>query len=46
LPYHGMSRYPYPVTERYPDSAEHTHYRETYNTRPGVRSVPSLVSSK
>ena len=40
LPFHGMSGYPYPATERYPDTPEHARYRETYNTRRVVRSVP------
>jgi hypothetical protein len=46
LPYHGMSRYPYPATEHYPDTVDHNRYREIDNTRPGVRSLPSLVSPK
>jgi cytochrome c-type biogenesis protein CcmH/NrfG len=33
LPFHGMSAYPYPSTEAYPDDAEHREYRSTYNTR-------------
>lgn len=33
LPFHGMSAYPYPATESYPDSEAHRRYRETYNTR-------------
>ncbi len=40
LPFHGMSGYPYPATERYPDTPEHNRYRETWNTRRVVRSVP------
>ncbi len=40
LPFHGMSGYPYPATERYPDTPEQARYRETYNTRRVVRSVP------
>ena len=40
LPFHGMSGYPYPATERYPDTPAHNQYRETYNTRRVVRSVP------
>jgi hypothetical protein len=39
LPFHRMSAYPYPSTERYPDSQAHRRYRETYNTRQVVRSV-------
>ncbi len=40
LPFHGMSGYPYPATERYPDTPDHNRYRETWNTRRVVRSVP------
>ncbi len=40
LPFHGMSGYPYPETERYPDTPVHNRYRETWNTRRVVRSVP------
>ena len=33
LPFHAMSGYPYPASERYPDTPEHQQYRATYNTR-------------
>ena len=33
LPFHGMSAYPYPQGESYPDDAEHREYRSNYNTR-------------
>ena len=33
LPFHGMSRYPYPATESYPTSPEHVEYVLEYNTR-------------
>ena len=33
LPFHGMSCYPYPPTEKYPDDADHRAYRQKYNTR-------------
>ncbi|HEU4400561.1 MAG TPA: CRTAC1 family protein, partial [Candidatus Polarisedimenticolia bacterium] len=33
LPFHGMSAYPYPAGESYPDDEEHREYRKTYNTR-------------
>ena len=42
LPFHGMSSYPYPAGERYPDTSEHRAYRERFNTRRVVRSIPSL----
>jgi len=34
LPFHGMSRYPYPAGEGYPRDAVHDEYQRTYNTRP------------
>ena len=40
LPFHGMSGYPYPSSEHYPDTPDHRRYRETYNTRQVHRSVP------
>jgi len=33
LPFRGMSRYPYPATERYPTGAIHQAFLKTYNTR-------------
>jgi tetratricopeptide (TPR) repeat protein len=33
LPYAAMSRYPYPDTERYPETEAHRRYHATYNTR-------------
>ncbi len=33
LPFHGMSAYPYPPGEHYPDTESHRLYREIYNTR-------------
>ncbi len=37
LPFHGMSGYPYPDSEHYPDTPAHEEYRRTYNTRTGAR---------
>lgn len=42
LPFHGMSRYPYPAGERFPDDAAHNTYRREYNTRPALRLVRPL----
>jgi tetratricopeptide (TPR) repeat protein len=42
LPFHAMTSYPYPASERYPETPEHQRYRETYNTRIVIRTVPSL----
>ena len=46
LPFHRMTGYPYGKDERYPDTAEHREYRETYNTRVIVRSIPLLEASR
>ena len=40
LPFHGMSRYPYPETETYPDTDAHRRYQREYNTR----RVPEVLS--
>jgi hypothetical protein len=42
LPFHGMSRYPYPPGEHFPDDPGHTLYRATYNTRPALRLLQPL----
>jgi hypothetical protein len=46
LPFHGMSRYPYSVDERYPESPAHLRYREEYNTRPALRLIRPLAASR
>ncbi len=33
LPFHAMSRFPYPEMEKYPDDEEHRAYLRKYNTR-------------
>lgn len=33
MPFHGMSRYPYPPGERFPDTEKHRRLRATYQTR-------------
>ncbi len=38
LPFHGMSRYPYPDSERFPNPA----WLAGYNTRPALRLLPLL----
>lgn len=43
LPFHGMSRYPYPASETYPPDTIHQRYRETYNTRPALRLIRPLT---
>jgi hypothetical protein len=42
LPFHGMSRYPYPVSEHYPLDTAHDRYQRTYNTRPAQALIPPL----
>lgn len=42
MPFHGMSRYPYPPTEHYPLTEERQRYLEKYNTRIVTSSVPSI----
>ena len=43
LPFHGMSAYPYPDTEHYPDDAVHRRYRLEYNTRRVTHRLPPLT---
>jgi hypothetical protein len=42
LPFHAMSRYPYPADERFPDDALHRRWRERYQTRPALRLIRPL----
>ena len=42
LPFHGMSAYPYPDTEHYPDDAAHRRYQLEYNTRRVEHHLPPL----
>ena len=42
LPFHGMSKYPYPETEHYPDDEAHKRYRLEYNTRRVTHRLPAL----
>jgi len=42
MPFHGMSRYPYPSTEHYPLTDERRRYLEKYNTRIVISAVPSI----
>jgi hypothetical protein len=43
LPFHGMSRYPYPANEHYPRDPVHDNYQRAYNTRPARTVIPPLV---
>lgn len=42
LPFHAMSGYPYAPSEQYPTSERHRLYRDTYNTRSVITSVPRI----
>ena len=42
LPFHGMSAYPYPDDEHYPDDKIHLQYRRKYNTRRVEHRLPPL----
>ena len=44
LPFHGMSRYPYPPPEHYPSTPAHDRYRATYNTRIIGGRIRSLLA--
>jgi len=45
LPFHGMSAYPYPAGEHFPDDSSHRRWRALYNRRPALRLLPSLAPS-
>ncbi len=40
LPFHGMSTYPYPDAEKYPETPEHLRYQLEYNTRRVMHELP------
>ncbi|HEY3839461.1 MAG TPA: FG-GAP-like repeat-containing protein [Bryobacteraceae bacterium] len=42
LPFHGMSTYPYPAAQQYPEDTIHTDYQQQYNTRLALRLIRSL----
>jgi Tfp pilus assembly protein PilF len=44
LPFHAMSRYPYPASEHFPRDAAHDSYQRTYNTRPAGVLIRPLAS--
>jgi hypothetical protein len=45
LPFHQMSRYPYPAGEHYPSDAWHEQYRGKYNTRPALKLLRPLAAN-
>jgi hypothetical protein len=40
LPFHGMSAYPYPSEESFPDTPQHRQWRRDWLTRPARRWLP------
>ena len=42
LPFHGMSSYPYPSSQHFPNDSLHQEYRKTYNVRRPTRDLPEL----
>jgi hypothetical protein len=45
LPFHAMTSYPYPASQKFPDDAGHKEYVDRYNTRPALRLVRPLVAT-
>jgi hypothetical protein len=45
LPFHGMSAYPYPKAEHFPDDNVHRDYMQGYNTRPALRLIRPLETA-
>jgi hypothetical protein len=45
LPFHAMSRYPYPAPEAYPNDPADEAYRKEWNTRPALRLIRSLADA-
>jgi hypothetical protein len=43
LPFHSMSRYPYPPAEHFPSDPVHAEYLRDYLTRPALRLIRGLV---
>ena len=46
LPFHGMSSYPYPGLQHFPDDATHREYRRKFNTRPPLTDLQELRVGK
>ncbi|RKU27151.1 hypothetical protein C6497_12020 [Candidatus Poribacteria bacterium] len=42
LPFHNMSKYPYPESENFPDGQEHLRYQLEYNIRRVTHQLPPL----
>ena len=46
LPFHSMSRYPYPAAERFPGGKTQDSWRKTFNTRPAIRTIRPLAVTR
>ena len=46
LPFHAMSRYPYPASEHFPRDTEHQEYLRRFNTRPALRLIRPLEGAR
>jgi len=46
LPFHAMSRYPYPAGEHYPRDAAHDRYQRVWNTRLATAQIAPLAQRK
>jgi len=46
LPFHGMSAYPYPKSEHFPDDSEHARYVHDYLTRPALQLIRPLTHAR
>ena len=42
LPFHGMSSYPYPEPQHFPDDVAHREYQKSFNTRRPINDLFSL----
>ena len=46
LPFHSMTKYPYPNAEQFPADEQHATWRKLYNTRPAIRTLRPLAVSR
>ena len=46
LPFHNMSKYPYPESENYPDDQTYLRYQLEYNTRRVTHQLPPLPNKE
>jgi tetratricopeptide (TPR) repeat protein len=45
LPFHAMTSYPYPASQKFPDDEAHREYLERYNTRPALQLIRTLAAA-